>query len=165
MTLLRTLATRHPRTVSAVAFGAVTMVVIHLAWLPSARTSGLTPALTVAAGLAHALAAAFTAPRLLNGARTRSLSHAAIIGACTSLLALALFSPSYAAFLLATELHRTSLFSYFAVPLFIAVFGFLAAGWALLLVSIVVACVLYRIANTGPQPSGPTITNCRRDSI
>jgi hypothetical protein len=47
--LLRTLVTRHPRTVSAVTFGAVAMVVIDLAWLPSARTSGLTPALTIAA--------------------------------------------------------------------------------------------------------------------
>jgi hypothetical protein len=155
--LLRTLVTRHPRTVSAVTFGAVAMVVIDLAWIPSARTSGLTPALTIAAGLVHAVAAGFTGPRLLNGARTRSLSHAAIVGACTSLLALALFSLSYAAFLFATELHPTSRFSYFAIPLFIAVFGFLAAGWALLLVSIAVACVLYRIANTGPQTSGPTI--------
>jgi hypothetical protein len=155
--LLRTLVTRHPRTVSAVTFGAVAMVVIDLAWLPSARTSGLTPALTIAAGLVHAVAAGFTGPRLLNGARTRSLSQAGIVGACTSLLALALFSLSYAAFLFATELHPTSRFSYFAIPLFIAVFGFLAAGWALLLVSIAVACVLYRIANTGPQTCGPTI--------
>jgi hypothetical protein len=85
------------------------------------------------------------------------LSQAGIVGACTSLLALALFSLSYAAFLFATELHPTSRFSYFAIPLFIAVFGFLAAGWALLLVSIAVACVLYRIANTGPQTCGPTI--------
>jgi hypothetical protein len=139
---------RYPRTANAAAFGVVTMVVTHLMWLSRARTSGLAPVLTVGAGLMHALAAGIAGPCLLDGIRTRSMSRAAMIGACTSLLAQALSAPIFAAFLFATELHPASPFSYFALPFFIGVFGFFAAGWALLLVSIGVACALYQIANS-----------------
>jgi hypothetical protein len=139
---------RYPRTANAASLGAVTMVVTHLMWLSRARISGLAPVLTVGAGLTHALAAGITGPRLLDGVRTRSMSRAAMIGACTSLLAQTLFAPMFAAFLFVTELHPASPFSYFTVPFFIGMFGFLAAGWALLLVSIGVACGLYQIANS-----------------
>lgn len=122
------------------------MAVMHLAWRPDARGVGLTPALTLAAGLAHAFAGVITGPRLLDGTRTRSVWHAGLIGAGTSALALVLFAPLFAAFLFATDIHAVNVFSYVALPLFIALFAFMAAGWALLLVSAGVGCALYRIA-------------------
>ena len=62
--------TRWPRTVAALAFGSITMVVTHLAWVPNAGMSAM--ALTIAAGVAHALAGAITGRRLLDGTRTQT---------------------------------------------------------------------------------------------
>jgi hypothetical protein len=133
---------RSPRIAGALAFGTATLVVQHFAWLPDARMSGLTPYLTLAAGLAHALAGAITGPRLVNRAGTPS--QAALLGAGTSLLALLLFAPLFTAFLFTTDIHAASPLSYVALPLLVAVFAFLADGWALLVVSIGVGWALHR---------------------
>jgi len=135
---------QHSRTGCALAFGVVTLAVQHFVWLPDARMSRL--ALTAAAGLAHALAGAITGPRLLDGTRTRTAGQAGLLGAGTSLLALLLFAPLFAMFLLATELRPSSPLSYVALPLLIAVFAFLGDGWALLIVSMAVGWALYRVA-------------------
>ena len=134
---------RRPRTGSAVAFGVMTLAVVHFAWIPDARMNGLTPYLTSAAGLAHALAGAITGPRLVDRTRTRNLSQAALLGAGTSLLALAVFAPLLAGYLFATDIRPASALSYAALPVLIAVFAFLAAGWALLAVSMGVGWALH----------------------
>jgi hypothetical protein len=139
-----------PRTAGALAFGTVTMAVQYFAWLPNARMSGLAPALTIAAGLAHALAGAITGPRLVDGTRTRTPSQAGLLGAGTSLLALMLFAPLFTAFLFATDIHPAGPLSYVAFPFLIAVFAFLGDGWALFLVSIGVGWALYRVAACPP---------------
>ena len=135
---------RSPRTACALAFGAVTLAVQYFVWLPDARMSGGT--LTIAAGLAHALAGSITGRRLLDGTRTRTPSQAGLLGAGTSLLALMLFAPLFTVFLYATDIRPASALSYVAMPLLIAVFAFLADGWALLLVSAGVGWALYRVA-------------------
>lgn len=135
-----------PRSASALMFGAVTMAVQYFAWIPEARLSGLAPALTIAAGLAHAIAAAITGPRLLDPKRTRTASQAGLLGACTSLLALATFAPLFAASLFAKDPHPASPLAYLMMSFLVAVFAFLGAGWALLLVSIGIGWVLHRVA-------------------
>ena len=136
---------QHPRTVAAIAFGGATMAVTHFAWLPNARMSGLAPALTLAAGVAHALAAAITGPRLLDSTRTRTSLQAALLGAATSLLAVVLFAPAFTLFL-SGDVHASSPLSYLLFTVFAGVFSFLGAGWALLVVSVGVGWGLYRIA-------------------
>lgn len=112
-------------------------------------TSGLTPALTIAAGAAHALAASFTGDRLLDESRTRSFADAGLLGALTSLLALAIFSPVFAIFLFATDITQPSAWiGYLLMPVFVATFAFLPIGWALMLVSSIVGCVLYGLASS-----------------
>jgi hypothetical protein len=137
---------RHPRTLSASAFGIATALVMHLAWIRGAAAVGLVPVLTLAAGFAHALAGAITGPRLLDTRRTRSAAAAGLIGGGTSLIALAIFAPLFAMFLFATDLRAAGPLSYVAMPFFIALFAFLAAGWALFVVSVVVGSVLYLVA-------------------
>jgi len=67
---LRSYIRRRPRTAAALAFGSVTMAVTHFAWVPDARMNGLVPALTIAAGVAHAVAGAITGRCLVDGSRT-----------------------------------------------------------------------------------------------
>ena len=137
---------QRPRSASALAFGSVTLAVQYFAWVSAARMSGLAPALTIAVGLLHAVAGAITGPRLLDSMRTRTLSQAGLLGAGTSLLALLLFAPLYTVFMFARDLHPVGLLSVFTLPFFVAVFAFLADGWALLIVSIGVGWALYRVA-------------------
>jgi hypothetical protein len=134
-----------PRTAAAIAFGTVTMAVTHFAWLPNARMSGLAPVLTIAAGGAHALAAAITGRRLVDGTRTRTSLQAGLLGAATSLLAVVLFAPAFTLFL-SRDVHPPSPLSYLLLTVFAGVFSFLGAGWALLVVSVAVGCGLHRIA-------------------
>ena len=138
---------RRPRTASSLAFGIVTLVVQYFAWLPDARTSGLTPALTIAAALCHAFAGAITGPRFVDGIRTRTPSQAGLLGAGTSLIALMLFAPLFTVYLFATDIHPAGGLSYVVLPFLVAVFALLADGWALLVVSSGVGWVLYRIAS------------------
>jgi hypothetical protein len=103
-------------------------------------------ALTIAAGTAHALAGAITGRRLLDGTRTQTSLRAALIGALTSLLAVALFSPAFVVFLRATDVRPSNALSYLLLTLLTSMFSFLGAGWALLLVSAAVGWGLYRLA-------------------
>ena len=137
---------QRPRTAAALAFGSVTMAVTHLAWYPNARMNGLAPALTIAAGVAHALAGAITGRRLVDGTRTRTSAEAGLVGAGTSLLAVGLFSPAFVLFLCATDVRTSGAFSYLILTVLTGVFSFLAVGWALLLVSVGVGWGIYRVA-------------------
>jgi hypothetical protein len=150
---LRSIARQSPRASSALLFGGATLMVTYFAWVRDARTSGLSPALTIGAGAAHALAASFTGRRLLEGGRTGSLTEAGLLGAVTSLLALAIFSPLFAIWLFATDLIQPSgWIAHLLFPVFVAAFAFLAIGWALLLVSSAVGCVLYWFVSTPFDP-------------
>jgi hypothetical protein len=145
---VRSIPRRSPRASSALLFGGATLIVTYFAWIPDARTSGLTPGLTIAAGAAHALAASFTGRRLLDDSRTRSFAEAGQVGAFTSLLALAIFSPLFSLFLFTTDITQPSGWvGYLLIPVFVAAFAFLAIGWALMLVSSAVGCMLYRFAS------------------
>jgi len=145
---VRSIQRRSPRASSALLFGGATLIVTYFAWIPDARTRGLTPWLTIADGAAHALAASFTGDRLLDESRTRSFADAGLLGALTSLLALVIFSPLFALFLFATDITQPSAWDgYLVIPVFVAAFAFLAIGWALMLVSSVVGCVLYGLAS------------------
>jgi hypothetical protein len=143
---LRSYVRTRPRIAAAFAFGSATMVVTHLAWVPGARMSGLIPALTIAAGAAHGVAGAISGRRLVDYARTPTSRHAGLLGAGTSLLALLLFAPPFALFV-SRGFQTTSLGSYLWLTFWTGVFSFLAAGWALLLVSAGVGWGLYRVAN------------------
>jgi hypothetical protein len=70
------------------------------------------------------------------------------VGAFTSLLALAIFSPLFSLFLFTTDINQPSGWvGYLLIPVFVAAFAFLAIGWALMLVSSAVGCMLYRFAS------------------
>jgi len=143
---LQSYTRQRPRTVAALVFGSLTMVVIHLAWAPGARLNGFMPALTIAAGIAQALAAAITGPRLVDRTRTDTSLQAAMIGAGTLLLAIALFSPVFVLFLYATGVHSPGILSYLVLTVLTGMFSFLAGGWTLLLISVAIAWGLNRIA-------------------
>jgi hypothetical protein len=72
------------------AFGSVTMAVSHVAWLPDARMNHA--ALTIAVGVAHALAGANTGRHFVDGTRSRTSLQTGLVGAGTPLLAVVLFS-------------------------------------------------------------------------
>jgi hypothetical protein len=137
---------------SAVAFGVATGLVMHWQWIGPAATTGLAPVLTLASGLAHGLAGAMMGSRLLDGARTRSAAEAGLIGACTSLIALTIFAPLFSVYLVATEGRLVGVWSFLVFPLYVALFAFLAAGWALLLVSAGVGGLLYSVAAVPDSP-------------
>jgi hypothetical protein len=142
---------RRPRTIAALAFGVVTGLVTHFAWVPDARFSGAAPVLTLGAGVAHAIAAAITAPRLVDGARTRTSTDACLVGAATSLIALALVAPSLAMWVSSTNAGADGVFPYLLLTLLVGLFSFLAAGWALLIASAATGWILYRLASRTPE--------------
>jgi hypothetical protein len=135
---------QRPRIAAALAFGSVTMAVTYLAWLPDARINHA--ALTVAAGVAHALAGAITGRRLVDSTRTRTSLQAGSVGAATSLLAVVLFSPAFAVFLSTSDVRPFNVLSFLLLTILTGVFSFLGAGWALLLVSVGVGWGIHRIA-------------------
>lgn len=137
---------RWPRSAPALAFGVLTAALTHFAWYPDARMSGMVPALTIGAGLAHGAAGAIIGPRLIDAARTRTALHAALLGAGTSLLALAFFAPLMAVYVSRTNVRPLSALGYLALTMFTGLFAFLAAGWALLLLSAAIGWGLYRLA-------------------
>jgi hypothetical protein len=146
MQSIGTFIRQRPRSVAALAFGISTAALTHVAWYPDARMSGMVPALTLGAGLAHALAGAITGRRLVDRTRTHTSSHGALIGAGTSLLAVAFFAPAMAMYVSASNAHPLSVLGYVMLTLFTGLFAFLAAGWALLLLSAGVGWGLYRLA-------------------
>lgn len=142
---LSTILIQWPRLAAALSFGLSTALLTHFAWLPTTRFSGIAPALTLAAGLSHAISGAVTGPRLLDSSRTRTPAQAALLGAATSLLALTLFAPAMAAYVSAAEPPQHDPFAYLALALFTGLFAFLGAGWALLLLSAGVGAGLHRV--------------------
>jgi hypothetical protein len=145
---LGAVARQSPHASSALLFGSATLIVTYFAWIPDARTRGLMPAPIIAAGAAHALGASFIGRRLLDDDRTRSFAEAGLVGALTSPLALTIFSSLFALFLFADDTVQPSgWLGYLLMPVFVAVFAFLAIGWALMLVSSAVGCGLYWLAS------------------
>jgi hypothetical protein len=116
--------------------------------------SGMVPALTLGAGLAHAAAGAIIGPCLVDATRTRTSSHAALFGAGTSLLALAFFAPVLTVYVSVKDALHTSVLGYLALTFYTSVFAFLGAGWALLLMSVGIGWGLYRLASNAPAASG-----------
>lgn len=143
---LRSYVRAHPRTAAALAFGSATTFVTHFAWVPDARSNGLIPVLTIAAGVAHVIAGAVTGRRLIDCTRTPTSAHAGVLGAATSLLALLLFTPPFTLFV-TRGLQMTSPWSYLWFTLWTGLFSFLGAGWALLLVSVGVGWTIHRVAH------------------
>jgi hypothetical protein len=109
--------------------------------------SGMAPALTLATGLAHAVAGALTGPRLMDPTRTGTSSQAVLVGAWTSLLAVVFFAPAFAMYLSATDV-QAGLFRYAVLTLLTGLFAFLGAGWALLVLSVGVGWSLFRLTDT-----------------
>lgn len=143
---LRGFIKQRPRVAASLAFGAVTAVVTHFVWVPDARWSGGILALTLAAGLAHAIAGAVTGPRLLDSIRTRTAAQACLLGAATSLLAVVVLAPPFALWITASSARPEGAVAYIVLTFFVGFFSFFAAGWALLLASVVVAWGLFWIA-------------------
>jgi hypothetical protein len=138
---------RQPRASAAIAFGIVTALVTHVAWVPAARMSGAAPILTLAAGAAHAIAGAITGRRLIDRTRTRTGAEACVLGAATSLLALVILAPPLASWVAAGNARPEGVFSYLALTVLVGVFSFLGAGWALLVASAGVGWGLHRLAD------------------
>ena len=149
MTSLRSWIRRRPRTTSALAFGTVTLVVTHYAWVAGARMNGLV--LTIAVGVAHAMAGAITGQNLVVGIHPRTPLRAGLLGAATSVLALFFFSPAYAVFIIEKDVGHESVFSHLILTILIGVFSFLAVWWAFVVVSTCVGWCLYW-ASKGPDP-------------
>ena len=148
MQKLRRFVRQQPRFAAALCFGVSTALLTHFAWYPNARASGMVPALTVAAGLAHAVGGAITGARLLDATRTRTPFQALLLGAGTSLLALVLFAPVMAAYVSATNASQPNPLAYLVLTLFTGLFAFLGAGWALLLLSAAVGLGLHGFAGS-----------------
>jgi hypothetical protein len=127
-----------------VVFGTLTAALVHFAWVPDVRFSGGVVLLTVMAGLAHAIAGAIAAPRLTDRTKIATSSQACLVGACISLAALALFSPGLVFWIHAMN-PRSTLISTLAMIPFVGFFAFLAAGWALMLLSVALAWVVFRL--------------------
>ena len=137
-----------PRSAAALAFGLSTAALVHFSWYPDARTSGIAPALSVGAGVAHALAGTLTGPRLVHSARGSILRSAPLLGAITSLVALALFTAAFTAYIVANDHSQNTPLGYALLGVYTGFFAFLAAGWSLLLLSMGVAWGLNRIARS-----------------
>ena len=146
MLALRRFLRHSPRLAAAVAFGLSTALLTHFAWYPNARMSGMMPALTLTAGLAHAVGGAITGPRLIDA--TRTSLQAALLGAATSFIALVIFALALAAYVSATNAPQSNPLAYLVLTLFTGLFAFLGAGWALLLLSVAVAWGLHRVASS-----------------
>jgi hypothetical protein len=101
--------------------------------------------LTIAAGVAHAIAGAIVGPSLINRARTPSYQIAALRGAGISLLALAFFSVAFSGYLLRADGWTVTLAAIIAMPLYTAFFAFFALGWALLVTSAIVASGIHKL--------------------
>jgi hypothetical protein len=137
----------HPRGAAAIIFGATTGLVAYFAWIPSARGSSGAVYLSVAAGLAHAVAGAIAGPSLVDPARTPNEAIAVRRGAFTSLLALLFFSIAFSAYLLLTGGWTLTLSTVLALPLYTAFFAFLALGWAMLVISGLLAWGIRRVVS------------------
>jgi hypothetical protein len=148
---LRAFIAHNPRTAAALAFGISTATLTHFAWYPDARLRGMIPVLTFGAGFAHAVAGAITGRRLIDRSRMRTSSQAALLGAGTSLLALAFFAPAMAVYVSQSNARPVGALGYAELTLLTGSFAFLAAGWALLLLSAGVGWGLHRMVEPGQK--------------
>ncbi len=150
-----TLIRKHPRIAPALAFAIVTAPVIHFAWVPEARFAGAAPILTLAGGVAHAVAGAILGPRVVDVQRRDSNVNASLTGAGVSLLALLLFvAPLTFWIFVWSPADGGRLSSLLVMPL-VAVAAFLAGGWALLLISALVGWALHRAVRiASPRDAG-----------
>ena len=141
------IASRYPRVSAALCFGVAATLTAHFAWMPDARLSGRAPLVTLGAGLAHGASGAFIGRRLMDRARTRAASQAFALGAATSLCALVIFAVAFALWIQSSNAAAHRSLSFLAYVPFVAFFAFLAAGWALMLVSVGVGWVLFRLVS------------------
>ncbi len=146
MAILGTYIRNRPRTSAALAFGVLTAALTHFAWFPIARMKGAAPALTLAVGVAHALAGIITGPRIVDRAHTRTPFHACLLGAVTSILATLLLAPPFALWVSATSAGPPSTLSYVVMTALIGLFSFLAVGWAHFLLSIGIGWSLFQLS-------------------
>ncbi len=141
---LRAFVRHHPRIACTVALGLGATTLVYLSLIPDSagRIRGLP--LAAAAGITHAVAAAFTGHRIVHPRKIPKLFHSAFWGAGTSLLALLLFSLA-----LTGQTYHPQLGDTHPVLLlaFTFVFAFLGAGWALVLLSAIVGCGLCKLAS------------------
>ena len=137
---------QRPRIASAIAYGCVTAVVIHFPWRSDVRWSGNAAFLTTAGSLTYAIAGAITAPRLITPTQIHGSFTACLVGAGTSLLGVALFAPLLTTWVWIGNAGSQGWFSLLGMTLLIALFSFLAVGWALLLVSTFLGWGLYCLA-------------------
>ncbi len=142
---LRTFVTRHPRFVCAVAFGLGATAVVYCSVLPDSagRLRGFP--LAAYAGIAHAVAAAFTGVRIVNPRRSPELLYASLWGAATSLLALLLFALALTVMIYHPQLGDRHPFF---LLLFTLGFAYLGAGWALMLMSLAFGWGICRLGST-----------------
>ncbi len=153
---LNLFARRRPRMTAAIAFGCTTAVVTHFSWFPVARMNGYIPVLTLATGLCHALAGLITGSRLIDRTRTRTSLQACLLGGVTSLLAMAFLAPPLALWVSSSNTQPESVLTHLYMTILVGLFSFLAVGRVLLLVSVFVGWVLYRI--TAPQTTNQSMT-------
>ena len=146
MSSTTSLVTRWARLTAALSFGLSTGLLTHFAWYPDARLSGTIPALTIGAGVAHAIGGAITGPRLMDNTRRRTGLQAALLGGATSLVALLMFAPAMAAYVSTDNASPPTALGYLSLTLFTGLFAFLGAGWALLLLCAAVGFGLHRLA-------------------
>lgn len=92
-----------------------------------------------------AASAALIGHRLVDPARTRTVWQARALGAVTSLVACVIFAIAYALWIQSSNAARHGPLSFLAYVPFVAVFSFLAVGWALMLVSVLVGWALFRL--------------------
>ncbi len=134
--------------------GAVQICVIHIH--PCAENGeqvSAVPSITIATSLAHALAGAVLGPRMVSRTRSKNSGQAVLLGALASLLAQLLFAPPFAMWVSRANVHPKGVISQIGLTLLVALFAFLAVGWALLLVSAFIGWSLHRLATSNVRNS------------
>lgn len=139
------IAARFPRVTAGICFGTAAATTTHFAWIPDTPIGGRLSQLTLCAGLAHAASAAVLGRRLLDRARTRTAGQARALGAMTSVIACVIFAIGSSLLLQSSNAAQHESLSFLAYVPFVALFSFLAVGWALMLVSIAVAWGLFEL--------------------
>jgi hypothetical protein len=152
MPITRHLIRPHPRLSPALAFGGVAALVTHFAWAADVRLSGGVPALSIGCGLAHAIAGAGLGPSVIGADRTATRSKSLLRGAQVSLLAQVLFDIPFSIWLGAANTAHSGILSRIGFTALVAFFAFLAAGWALCVVSAAVGLALFWLAHRGESP-------------
>lgn len=144
---------RRPRLTVGLSLALATGLVTFVTWQPFADLRGAVPAITIGAGLAHGLAGALLARRLLDRGRTTSGAHAAVLGAVASVLAVLLFTPGFAWWVSHGGAPAKGESSFVALTVYLGLMSFFAGGWLLLFVSALVGWALWVRAGEAWNPS------------